>query len=730
MAITDILNISFEFSSKLGIRELPHLSKDYESNIPGMYIVGDLADAPVIKIALNQGYDTVQKLFAKDFRHKVPTAEPGVVDLAILGAGPAGIGASLAAKAVGLSTTIVEREKAFNTIQNYPKNKQVFAEPKDFGKNRFPFMDSVKEDLVQIWDKAIDENELHIRQPWEVVEVTKKGENFEISVSAGEGAQWDGEAVQKGEKRSFKSRKVVLAIGRRGSVNRIGCKGEDKVEKVHYGLQDPDKHKGEKILVVGGGDSAVEAAVALSQAGADVHISYRKDSFIRAKLLNKERIEEKIAAGELTALYGTNVTEIDDTKVSLKSSDGELEIENDRVFVLIGTKLPIPFLHKIGVMMEGAFTWQRMAFISLFAVITYAFYCIKAYGKIASVAEWYWPFGPGHPLGFVHEALRANLGWRSIDGGFWGTVLYSVMITVFAVFAIRKYRSPIQTKRYLSLIGFQLIFLFAIPELIGPFLVEGGHGWRLYSISVPWPLWTGALTHVDYTVGGPNVTWILTGAVSAFVVMPLWVRFQGERFCSWLCGCGGLAETLGDRWRHLAPRGKSSEKLEKLGILVLVCAGISTVLILGVDVYGFLDAETFGDSNKFAKKWYAIMVDFWFASVVGVGFYPYLGNRVWCRFICPLRAYMELLAKWFGRLKISSNDKCIGCGECTRYCQMGIPVQKFAQMREDLANHNSACIQCGICVEVCPMEVLSVQRSPESTRSESKKKRSLPIITG
>jgi len=304
-----------------------------------------------------------------------------------------------------------------------------------------------------------------------------------------------------------------------------------------------------------------------------------------------------------------------------------------------------------------------------------------------------------------------------------------LMITVFAVLAIRRYRSPIQTKRYLSLIFFQVFFLFAVPELIGPHFIEGGHGWRLYSFSVPWPLWTGALTHVDYSVGGPNLTWIVVGAATAFVLMPLWVRFQGERFCSWLCGCGGLAETLGDRWRHLAPRGASSEKLEKFGILILAFAGISTILVLGVDVYGFLDAETFGDSNKFAKKWYGITVDFWFASVVGVGFYPYLGNRVWCRFICPLRAYMELLSKWFGRLKIVANDKCIGCSECTRYCQMGIPVQKFAQMREDLANHNSACIQCGICVEVCPMEVLSVQRAPNSTRAEAKKRRSLPIIT-
>jgi NosR/NirI family nitrous oxide reductase transcriptional regulator len=718
--------------TEVGLRELPKLSGDYESNIAGLYIVGDLADAPVIKIALNQGYDTVKKIFENDFKNEVPSPEDGVVDLAILGAGPSGIGASLAAKSCGLSTRIVEREKAFNTIQNYPKNKAVFAEPKDFGKTRFPFMDSIKEDLVEVWNRAIDDESLDIRQPWEVLDIQKQGKFFEVVVAAGEGAEWEGLAAKKGERRSIKARRVVLAIGRRGTVNKIGCAGEDQPNKVHYGLQDPDKHRLEKILVVGGGDSAVEAAVALSQAGATVHISYRKDSFIRAKLLNKQRIEEKINAGEVTALYESTVTEIKADSVLLKGANGPLEIENDRVFVLIGTKLPVPFLQKIGVMMEGAFTWQRLSFMTLFAVITYAFYCIKAYGKIASVADWYWPFGPSHPLGFLHEALQVNLGWRSVDGGFWGTVAYSIMITFFAVLAIRKYRSPIQTKRYLSLIFFQAFFLFSVPELIGPFIIEGGEGWRLYSLSVPWPLWTGALTHLDYSSGTPQpfTPWIIAGAVTTFVAIPLWVRFQGERFCSWLCGCGGLAETLGDQWRHLAPRGRTSVTLEKFGLLIFALAGVSTLLVLGVDVYGFLDAETFGDSNKFAKKWYGIMVDFWFASVVGVGFYPYLGNRVWCRFICPLRAYMELLSKWFGRLKIVANDKCIGCSECTRYCQMGIPVQKFAQMREDLANHNSACIQCGICVEVCPMDVLSVQRSATSTRVEAKKKRSLPIISG
>jgi ferredoxin len=96
--------------------------------------------------------------------------------------------------------------------------------------------------------------------------------------------------------------------------------------------------------------------------------------------------------------------------------------------------------------------------------------------------------------------------------------------------------------------------------------------------------------------------------------------------------------------------------------------------------------------------------------------------------MCPLRAYMELLSRWFGRLKIVANEKCIGCSECTRYCQMGIPVQKFAQMRVDFGNHNSACIQCGICVEVCPMDVLTLVRAPVGTRKETKQKKTLPIV--
>ncbi|MCC7381272.1 MAG: NAD(P)-binding domain-containing protein [Deltaproteobacteria bacterium] len=694
MALTDILKISFEFSSKVGTRELPHLGRDYQSNVRGLYIVGDLADAPVIKIALNQGYDVTRRLIERELRGQAASAPAGdVLDLLIIGAGPAGIGAALAAKEHNLRYRVVERERPFNTIQNYPKNKHVFSEPRDFGANRFPFMDSLKEDLVQVWERALDDHALVIDQPFEVIAVEKKGELFEARLEAREGAEIDGQPVKPGTSQTLRARRVVLAIGRRGSVNKIGCPGED-LDKVAYGLNDPEKHRGERCLVVGGGDSAVEAAIALARAGAEVTIAYRGESFIRAKAANKEAIERLAAEKKLRAAYHASVGAISPTEVVLRTPAGEERIANDRVFVLIGTKLPLPFLQKLGVRMEGALTLQRVAFIVSFALATYLFYCIKAHQSL-------WPVGPGHPLASVHDALKVNLGWRWVDGGFWGTVIYSTLITVFGIQAIRKYRSPVQARRYLSLIGFQLVFLFGIPELIAPLLIE--KPWKVYALTVPWPLSIWSLIHTE-------TLWLILGALTAFVAMPLFVRYHGERFCSWACGCGGLAETLGDRWRHLAPRGTGAKKAELFGRVVFVLAAATTAVILGHDVFGFLTGPTWTNTKVFVQQWYGLMVDFWFAAVVGVAFYPYLGNRVWCRFLCPLRAYMEVLSKWFGRLKIVSNEKCIGCGECTRYCQMGIPVQRFAQMRQDLANHNSACIQCGICVEVCPMKVLSLTR--------------------
>ena len=396
--------------------------------------------------------------------------------------------------------------------------------------------------------------------------------------------------------------------------------------------------------------------------------------------------------------FNSSAREIKEKSVWLNSNEGEMmDLPVDEVFVFFGTLLPKSFLSRIGLRMSGDMTVKRALWVSGFAGLTYLFYVLKSY-------KFFWPFGAQDILGFVPAQLIVDLGIRKAEPGFWGTVIYSVFILYFGLFALRKYRrDPIQVRRFIGLILFQLFFLFGIPEFIAPLFID--KPWKIYALTVPWPLNIYSLSHsIPDELG-----WVISSALVAFVAIPVYVRYNGTRFCSYMCGCGGLAETFGDFWRHLAPRGRTAVQTEKFGRLILVLAIPVTLLIVN-DTWQLLQSASLKSSTIFAKKWYGLMVDFWFASVVGVAAYPYLGSRIWCRFICPLRAYMQILARLFTRIKITPNDNCIGCGECTRYCQMGIDVQKFAQMRTDFSNNNSECIQCGICLTVCPMNVLSFTR--------------------
>ncbi|MBI5514905.1 MAG: NAD(P)-binding domain-containing protein [Deltaproteobacteria bacterium] len=778
MAVADILKVSFEFSPKVGTRQLPALTEHYESiTVPGLYIGGDLADAPIIKIALNQGYEVIQKIFKKDFQGKAPArgegdAEPGVAyrknqdkperyDVAIVGAGPAGIGAAIACQDLGLTYVLLEKEKPFNTIQNYPKAKHVFSEPREIKllPNVFKFDDELKENLVDRWEKLIDSQGFHLLQPVEVTSIARAdAEAFNVT---GKGP--DGE-------RKLRARKVFLAIGRRGNVNRMTCPGAE-LDKVEYVLHEPGRFKGKRVMVVGGGDSAVEAAMACAEAGAKVTVSYRQESFARAKAGNRQKIEKMIAAGEIAAEFNTSTAEVTVDAVKLKSKDGTKDVPNDYVLAFLGASLPTEFLKKIGVQMEGDMSRLRALWITTFALLTYLFYCVKAHKD-------FFPFGPLRVLwygdytenneaahGFfwkpvlenfkplagvydrlqhlhlpfwgihnVHDEMVWGFYWRDISGSFLGTLAYSFLVTYFGLQAMKRYPSPIQKRRYKIIIFSQLALLFAIPELLAPIFFARGYKW--YSIVVPWPLSKWSVldspewepTHTAWLGLSP---WVWIGGAVALVGMPLFVRYQGERFCSYLCGCGALAETFGDRWRHLAPRGRTAKQAELFGRFVLGAAVVTTLFMLA-DLYqnvsGFRQLwAVVGPHDKlrvFVNEWYDLIVDFWMAAVIGVAAYPYLGNRFWCRFMCPLRAFMEITSKWIGRLKITSNNKCIGCGQCTRYCQMGIDVQRFAQTQKDMHNENSACIQCGICVQVCPMEVLTVERAPQSAR------RRLPLYKG
>jgi NosR/NirI family transcriptional regulator, nitrous oxide reductase regulator len=776
MALSDIVKISFEYVPKAGHRQLPELSKEYESNVPGLFIVGDLADAPVIKIALNQGFDIATRVAKKP---DAKANKDGVLDVIIIGAGPAGIGAAIACINNKLSYVVIEKEKPLNTIQNYPKNKHVFAEPKPIANKPMIWLDdTLKEDLLQRWEKLIDDKGIEINQPEEVTDIKKSADGF-FTVTTAKG--------------TYLGKRVILAIGRRGSVKRLGLPGEDRVD---YALGDPDKYKGRKVIVVGGGDSAVEAAVALSKVeGTEVGIVHRQDGFFRVKEGNRLQAEEQIKNGKIRFYAKSQISKINPDSVEIKGPETQT-VPNDDLFVMFGGEPPIPFLRKIGVKMEGTWDWKRAVWLLATCFIVYFVYGVKkpiypfdagttnkALSTIGILNTVCTIFPWGLPDGFDKQKNRISnsgaceatfkdeektqlktTGWnlqefftvhevwglssvvdkeataaanpgvtdpkeskkvytvqsitRDLGPAFWYTVLYTSLMYVFGFLALKRWKSSRhQRLRFTSLLAFQTLFAFIIPEFFAPYifnLVDGGiESWKFYAVANPWPLAGTWAYRPDYDPDGIKTFLVITIIIS-FILLPIFVIFNGKRFCTWLCGCGGLAETLGDRWRHLAPKSQESRNAEWQGTVILGLAFVTAAVIL-YDFWDFMfgsgkspdPSSGVHQAAMFASNYYSFIIDFWLVAVIPVALYPFFGGKIWCRFWCPMAKYLQLMSKWFSKLQIKSNDKCIGCGECTRYCQVGIDVQSFAQRKQAFSNASTSCIQCGICIDVCPMEVLS-----------------------
>ena len=314
------------------------------------------------------------------------------------------------------------------------------------------------------------------------------------------------------------------------------------------------------------------------------------------------------------------------------------------------------------------------------------------------------------------QALTFALNWRGFsvvyEPGFWYSAMYTAVMVVFGVQAARRWgkRSRYQRWRYASLLSFQVIFFFLIPNFVVPFVGTPEmrtEAWRSYGLFYAWPLFI-------YTFFTHAKVWLIWGAVLAFVLIPVFARYFGKAYCTWVCGCGGLAETLGDRWRHLAPKGQRAQAWEKMNYFVLVWAVLITVAYwINLKVFD-LNTGEFLTANDLQQQYYLI-VDWLLVGVIPIAVYPILGGKIWCRYWCPLAIYMEVISRWFSDLVIKSNDKCISCGECTRYCQVGIDVMSFAQKQEAFSNRNTSCIQCGICIAVCPVAVLSFARDATGT---------------
>ncbi len=646
---------------------LPKSGKNHESSVPGLYIVGDLAGAPTIRIAANQGFLVMEHIASLPDGRAEKNSD--VYDVIIIGGGSSGIAAALEAKRHDLNILMIDGGRLANTIREFPKGKEIYAEPAGIeNRSELWIEDSVKEELLEKWDALLATVSLNVRECEEVTDIRRVAGAFE---------------VETGKGNLFKGRRVLLAIGKRGNPRRLGVPGEDR-EKVIYKLYDPANHAGERVLVVGGGDSAVEAALALSEVS-QVTLSYRRDGFYRLKSKNREKIEAAAASGRIDLLLQSSVTRIEEDRVVLRVAGEEREITNDCVVVAIGADLPHAFFKKIGIRMEKEWSAPRIAAL---AVVTLVFLFAYAAKK-----------GPDtFPVSFF------NLTWASLELGAlqwweWFTIAYSAVVLIFGIKAMKKYRySKVQLMKYASVIFFQCVMLCILPLWILPLFAPDWYANAGYAfhLVLAWPLSVQAIS-APWHAG--HLLPFVYALVMIFVLIPLFVYLAGSRFCSWICGCGALAETLGDNVRNLAPRGPRSIRFERIaGRVVLIAASIVTLISLFFSSW-ILAAR--------GMALYGIYVDVILAGAIGVGFYWFMGNRVWCRFFCPLRMYMNMIGSVASRFRIAPViDKCISCGQCSRECQMGIPVMDFAKRGESVTLKNSSCIGCGICVDVCPVNVL------------------------
>jgi len=314
--------------------DMPRLTPEFETSVPGLFIVGELGGLALIKNAVNQGRDCVDTIAAR-FQADRPLPVAGIYDLLIVGAGPAGISASLRAIEHKLNYITLERDEVGGTVAKYPRQKLVMTSPVEFPMyGKFKKLQLSKENLLAFWDMILNRADFNV-STGEKVEDIRRGEDGIFTVVTATN--------------QHRARAVVLALGRAGEPRKLGVKGEE-LPKVMYRLIEADHYINKKILVIGGGDSAVEAAMGLaSQSGNQVTLSYRSERFSRIKERNTKRIEDFMRSGKLKVLFNSNPVEFTPESVILEVSGTRQEIPNDFVWIFAGGNPPNAFLKKIGV---------------------------------------------------------------------------------------------------------------------------------------------------------------------------------------------------------------------------------------------------------------------------------------------------------------------------------------------------------------------------------------------
>ena len=308
--------------------ELPQVTPWFETNVAGVFVAGELGGMGLIRNAIEQGRQAVEQIVARR-----PRGRGGQLDLLIVGAGPAGFSASLAAMAAKLRFKTIEQESLGGCVFQYPRGKIVMTQPAELPiVGKFSLTLTSKEDLLKFWQDAQKRTGLELNCGERVEAITRDAAGFIVRTSRGE----------------YQAASVLLAVGRRGTPRKLGVPGED-LSKVMYRMIEAEQYSGRRVLVVGGGDSALEAAASLAEASAQVTLSYRGDAFQRAKQRNRQRVDAAVHSGQLRLLLQSEVKAIADDRVAILHGGRGVHLPNDAVIVNAGGILPTDFLKDIGI---------------------------------------------------------------------------------------------------------------------------------------------------------------------------------------------------------------------------------------------------------------------------------------------------------------------------------------------------------------------------------------------
>ena len=716
------------------MEKLPVVNPDGSTAVPGLYMVGDITGIPLLKFSSDTGARAVQTILADTAFQKRNAKQNGtnVLDLVIIGAGVSGVAAAIEARKNNLSFELLEASEAFSTIVNFPKRKPIYTYPTDMtpaGELQFGEKSAVKEGLVEELHGYLDQYNIQPRH-MRVERIARKSGLLEVINPNGE---------------NLLTHRVIVAIGRSGNFRKLNVPGEEK-DKVYNRLHDPKDYCGQNVLVVGGGDSALETAIALGACGCNVTLSYRKPQFSRPKTENIEQISEQ----SVNLMMASRVKEIRDNEVTITDSDGNNQtIPNDSVFTMIGREAPLDFFRRSGVPIHGernAKWWISLTFV--LALFTFIYHWKKPGAGIPlgdffannqlfpyKVPDWLNNFSaafanPANILGTLNNSLGSP--------GFYYSLAYCIIMLIFGIRRIKRRKTPYVTAQTWTLLAVQWLPLFILPYILLPWL--GNNGWfdsgalgwladqlfprvdwdpngrayyHAFGFILAWPLFVW-----NVFTEQPMWLWLAISFLQTFVIIPLMVYRWGKgAYCGWICSCGGMAETLGDTHRQKMPHGPVWNRLNMIGQVFLAVCLLLLLLRIGAWLLpgSFISDAYYGILKSIPVLNYTWFIDLLFAGIIGFGLYFHFSGRVWCRFACPLAALMHIYARFSQFRIVADKKKCISCNVCTSVCHQGIDVMNFANK----GNHmeDPECVRCSACVQSCPTGVLSFGRINRKTGS-------------